>query len=130
MMRRTIEAELKHFGPDYPGLSSTFHELAKVLKQQGRLGDAEELLRRRLAAEEKTFGHEHENTLLTLLGLAELLNEQGEYKEALLLFKRALPGSEKRWGKEKPWIIRLSKEYSDLLERLKATFEESHGSSF
>lgn len=129
MMRRALAAEEKTLGRYHENTLITTWTLASVLKKQKKLDLAEDMMRRTLAGDEKTLGPDHGNTLITLLGLAELLNEQGRYEEASLLYKRGLPGAAKRSGEDSPWVVWHSEEYSDLLERVKATRDETQSSS-
>ena len=47
------------FGPDHPNVAIGLNNLAGLLKETNRLGEAEPLYRRALAIDEATLGPEH-----------------------------------------------------------------------
>ena len=54
--------------------------LAKLLRDQGRYGEAESLFRRALAIREQALGPDHPDTATSLNGLAASLPGQGRYE--------------------------------------------------
>ena len=72
------------------GASKLLANVALILKQQGRLAEAEVLLREYLAAWRAEGGDRHPKTLAALSNLANNLQDQGKPAEAEPLFREAL----------------------------------------
>ena len=68
------------------------NNLAELLTEQGKLGEAEPLYRRALEGRESTLGPMHGSTLISVNNLAKLLKAQGKLGEAEPLYRRALEG--------------------------------------
>jgi tetratricopeptide (TPR) repeat protein len=66
------------------------NNLAGLLKDQGKLSEAEPLLCDVLRCYRETLGDTHPNTLISMNNLAFLLNEQGKVSEAESLYRDAL----------------------------------------
>ena len=72
------------------GATDLLCNVAAMLKDQGRLAEAEVLFREMLAAWRAKRGDRHVNTLVALNNLAENLREQGKLAEAEPLFRESL----------------------------------------
>ena len=76
--------------------------LASLLRDQGKLAEAEPLYRRALAGSEAQLGEAHPSTLASVNNLAILLKNQGKLAEAEPLYRRALAGYEAQLGEAHP----------------------------
>jgi len=72
--------------------------LGFLLKRQGKLGEAEQMLQRALASYEKALGPDHTSTLDTVNNLGILYRAQGKLDEAERMYQRALAGYESALG--------------------------------
>ena len=79
------------------GTSGLLSNLAILLKNQGRLAEAETLQRERLALRRATSGDRHPNTLGALGNLAVNLQKQGKLAQAEPLFSEAVAA----WHKDR-----------------------------
>jgi hypothetical protein len=89
--------------------------LAKLLRDQGRLGEAEPLYRGALAAYRRTLREEHPATLYTLNNLAILLSDQGRLSEAEPLYLEALAARRRALGNEHPDTLVVVNNLANLL---------------
>jgi hypothetical protein len=64
--------------------------LASLMKNQGKLGEAEPLLRETLEARRTILGAQHPRTLTSMSNLAALLHAQGKLVESEALYREAL----------------------------------------
>ena len=69
-----------------------------MLKEQGKLEEAEALFRRALEGREATLGASHKDTLRSTNNLAGVLQDQGKLEESEALFRRALEEFEATLG--------------------------------
>ena len=83
-------------------VAGTSNELARLLLQTGRFGEAETLLRRALEIDEAAFGKRHPTTAIELNNLAMLLHATNRSEEAETLLRRALEIDEAAFGKRHP----------------------------
>ena len=66
--------------------------MAILLKDQGKLGEAEPLYLEALATSRRTLGNEHPDTLASIYNYAGLLLKQGKREEALEHYRLELEG--------------------------------------
>ena len=78
------------------------NNLAQLLQDTNRLGEAEPLMKRALAIDEKSYGPEHPRVAIDLNNLAALLQATNRLGEAEPLMRRALAIDEKSYGPEHP----------------------------
>jgi tetratricopeptide (TPR) repeat protein len=76
-------------GPEHRPTLVTAENLADVLREEGKLAEAETLTRETLAIERRTLGNDHSDTQETVLTLEQLLTAQGYYAEAEPLLRVA-----------------------------------------
>ena len=88
-MRRALAIDEKTLGPEDPNVAIRLNNLALLLKETNRLGEAEPLYRRALAIWEKALGSEDPQTAKGL-HLAQLLQATDRLSEAEPLLRRAL----------------------------------------
>ena len=93
------------FGLDHPSVAQNLHDLALILKMQGRYDEAEPLYLRALDIREKVLGSEHPDVSQNLNNLASLLYARGQFSKAEPLYRRALAIREKVFGLENPYTI-------------------------
>jgi tetratricopeptide (TPR) repeat protein len=77
---------------------SLMDALGRLLQQQGKLPEAEQLLRRAFEGREQLFGARHLDTLGSAHNLGLVLRGQGRLAEAELLVRHALEGREQLLG--------------------------------
>ena len=65
----------------------SMNNLAEVLQQQGKYGEAEEMHRQTWTLMKTMLGEEHPLTLYSMNNLAGVLEEQAKYKEAEEIIK-------------------------------------------
>ena len=80
------------------GMNEIYFSLGYLLKEQGKLVEAEQMYQRALQGKEKAGGPEHMSTFDTINNLAVLYAGQGKLVEAEQMYQRALQGKEKIWG--------------------------------
>lgn len=81
-LRNTLANLRETKGPDNKETISCMSLLGTLLKNEGKLAEAEELFREALAAGERTLGAEHPMTLGYKKDLTEILNSQGRRNKA------------------------------------------------
>ncbi|GLI65193.1 hypothetical protein VaNZ11_008655 [Volvox africanus] len=80
---------------DSQGMLRTLNNLALLLQDQGKYGEAEKLHRRVVACLDRLLGPEHPDTLSSVTNLASVMKAVGRYDEAEQLHRRALLGVER-----------------------------------
>ena len=87
---RVIEAVLQEaifaghnvWGPEHPYIAWALSDLAMLLREQGKLSEAEPFAREALAMRRKILGDEHPDTVESLKGLIDVLQQAGKSAEA------------------------------------------------
>ncbi len=92
-------------GGDHPEVAATLHDLAYLLRDQGRFSDSEPLFRESLAMRRRLFGDEHLDVVISLNGLAYLLRGRGDFAESAVLYREALATGRKLFGAAHRQII-------------------------
>jgi tetratricopeptide (TPR) repeat protein len=98
---------------------SSLNNLANLYAEQGKFEQAEPLYQRALAIDEKVYGQDHPEVATDLRSLAILYEDQGKFEQAEPLYQRALAIREQVFGSDHPATIRVRKNYSDHLEKMK-----------
>ena len=78
LIRRALAIGEASYGPDHPTVAIRFNNLAQLLQDTNRLGEAEPLMRRALAIGEASYGPDHPHTLFLRKKLEILLAELGD----------------------------------------------------
>ncbi len=104
---------------EHPDTLASVHNLAQVLRDQGKYDVVEELHRRALKGKEKMLGVEHPDTLTSVYCLAYLLGTQERYEDATVLYQRAIAGYRKTLTSHHPRTIACSQHHSLMLEERK-----------
>ena len=89
LMRRVLEADEAVHGPEHPEIAGDLNNLAMLLKDTGRPGEAELVMRRALGISRAT-GEPTDNLTKELNGLALILMDQHKWDEAEELLQEAL----------------------------------------
>src|SRR4029453_14583851 len=97
---RCLAIDEQSYGPDHPKVAKGLSNLARLLKDTNRLGEAEALVSRALAIDEKSFGADHASVATDLNNLAVVRTLEGRWAEAVGLYARAKPGLIGRGGAE------------------------------
>ena len=91
------------FGAEHPLTAASLHNLARLLRDQGRFDESRLLYERALRIREKILGPDHRHTAATINNLASLLQADGAKLDMVRsLFDRALVIREKVLGAEHP----------------------------
>lgn len=81
-------------------------DLARVLMNHGRLGEAEKLLQAVLEISQRALGLEHRASLDALELLASVLHRRGDIDQAEQMLRQVMPGRERADGQDSPATIR------------------------
>ena len=121
-------------------METGLNNLAQLLRDTNRLGEAEALMRRALAIEEKGLGADHPDVARDLSNMAQLLKDTNRLAEAEPLMRRALAIDEKSFGPNHPNVgVRINNlamllmntnrvgEVEPLLRRVISIFENALG---
>jgi tetratricopeptide (TPR) repeat protein len=93
-------------GATHPETLTSIDGLAGLLRERGKLDEAEPLYRRALAARRKSLGKGHPTTLTSINKLAQVLREQGRLNEAEPLLGEALAARRETLGSRHPETVR------------------------
>ena len=103
IFKETLELQKKFYGnKPHPELSTTTYNYAELLRDQGKLNEAEKMFKSSLAMDIQLHGPEHPDVAYSLQGLASIYRIKGNFKEADKLFKKVLQMRIKFLGKEHP----------------------------
>ena len=92
------------------------NQVALLLKQQGKLDEAEPLYREALQGKRAKLGNDHPSTLNSINNLGMLLQAQGTLDEAEPLFREALQGERAKLGNDHPGTLGSIYNLADLLQ--------------
>ena len=98
------------------GTSALLNNLASLLKDQGKLDEAEPLYSEALAAKREVLGERHPDTLAGMNKLASLLRSQGKLDEAEPLYREALAAMMEVLGERHPDTLEGMHNLAILLE--------------
>jgi eukaryotic-like serine/threonine-protein kinase len=70
------------WGHDHPYIAEALSDLSKLLRREGRFGEAESLAREALEMRRKLLGNESPDTVESLNGLIDVLQSEGKITEA------------------------------------------------
>ena len=82
MAPASLEVREKVLGRNDARTLNSVSDLARVLRLQGKYGQAEQLKRRALAERDKKLGENHPSTLTSVSNLAQVLRYQEKYEQA------------------------------------------------
>jgi tetratricopeptide (TPR) repeat protein len=114
-MRRALAIDEASYGKDHPTVAIRLNNLAQLLQDTNRLGEAEPLMRRALGIVEASFGKDHPSVAINLNNLAQLLKDTNRLGEAEPLMRRALGIDEASYGKDHPRVASYLNNLAGLL---------------
>jgi hypothetical protein len=82
VLREAVFAGHNVWGPVHPYIAWALSDLAMLLREQGRLSEAESLAREAFAMRRKILGNENPDTVESLKGLINVLQREGKSAEA------------------------------------------------
>jgi hypothetical protein len=82
ILREAVVAGHTVWGPEHPYIAWALSDLAMLLRDQGRLDEAETLAREALVMRRKILGNENPETVESLKALLDLLQREGKSAEA------------------------------------------------
>jgi hypothetical protein len=89
-MRRALAISEASLGKDHPTVAICLNNLAVLLRDTNRLGEAEPMMRRALAIVEANLGKDHPDVANTLNNLVQLLRATNRLDQAEPLMRRVL----------------------------------------
>jgi Tfp pilus assembly protein PilF len=102
-------------GSEHPDTLSSLHNLGVLRLEQGRFGEAADLLGRCLDAFQRTLGPGHPDTLTVICQLAAVAQEQADDHRAEELFRWALAGRKLALGNAHPATLAVMGRFADFL---------------
>jgi tetratricopeptide (TPR) repeat protein len=105
----------KVLGPDHPSTLTSMNNLAGVLRDQGKLSEAEALQYDRYQRCKSTLGEDHLDTLVGLSSLAVVLKDQGKYGQAEYFLRQAVTRCTNVLGVKHPVTITNSNNLAEVL---------------
>lgn len=81
-LEEILDGQVHHLSPNHPETLTTRHNMALILQQKGKYGDANTELRSVLVAQATVLGRENEKTLQTVTSIARNAWLQGDLVEA------------------------------------------------
>ncbi len=90
----------QHLGPRHLDTLNISYGVGGVLREMGRLAEAETYYRETLDGLEDVLGENHEDTLMTRHGLADLLRLKGETEEAERIYRELIDRRTKQLGED------------------------------
>jgi serine/threonine protein kinase len=102
LLRRAIELQREHLGPEHPDTLESMAALNETLYRLGRLDELAALDVELLELRRRVLGEDHPDTLDSYEAVAVTSLDQGRKREAEPLFRRALEGRRRRFGDENP----------------------------
>jgi len=113
VLKQVLDLAVHQWGKSHPNTRAAMNDLARVLKDQGKLTEAEQLCQNALNCKTQLG---HSDTLALMVEIASLLqNQQGKLDEAELLLKRAL-AKRRQLSNSHPDTIECVKKLAKLLQ--------------
>ncbi len=114
--RRALAIAEANFPAQDPRIAVHINNLALLLLDTNRLGEAEPMMRRALAIDEANYGTDHPDVARDLNNLAQLLKAKNRLGEAEPLMRRALAIDEASYGADHPSVARDLNNLAQLLQ--------------
>ncbi len=114
--RRALAIAEASFPPADPRIAVRLNNLATLLRDTNRLGEAEPLMRRALGIDEASYGPDHPEVAIDLNNLAQVLKATNRLGEAEPLMRRALGIDEASHGPDHPDVARDLNNLAGLLQ--------------
>lgn len=110
LLRRAIELQRRHLGPEDPETLATMASLNETLYRLGRYTELESLDLELLELRRRVFGEDHPDTIESYEAVAVTYLDQGRLTEAQPLMQHALEAYRRTLGDEDP--LTLSAQYN------------------
>lgn len=95
---KALEIRTRLLGADAPATMRSIREKGLLLRNQGKLSEAEDYALQALEARQRVLGDDHPDTLESVSDLGVLLGRQGKLAEAEPYYRRALDGRRRVLG--------------------------------
>lgn len=99
---RALQIRRKRLPPDHAEIVWSLHDLGHVLKDLGKLADAQDHLEQALDLRRRTLGPSHPDTVGSLIDLAFVLKDERKFDEARRYFEEALHIRARELGETHP----------------------------
>jgi eukaryotic-like serine/threonine-protein kinase len=106
LLEKSLEVRRRALGPTHVDVLSSVNDLARVLREEGKLTISENLLRGTLATDRRELGAENPVTLASMMELANVLHDQGRLSESEKLRRETLEIQMRVLGPEDPETLR------------------------
>ncbi len=116
--RKAVEISERHFEPGHPKIATSQSNLGEVLRNLGKLKEAQDLLRKALKSDENRFELDHPIIAIRQSVLALVLQDLGELKEARDLLRKALESDERSFKPGHPKIAIRQSNLAVVLQNL------------
>ncbi|HSY17854.1 MAG TPA: tetratricopeptide repeat protein [Candidatus Acidoferrales bacterium] len=113
---RLVAVQRKLFGDEHPSLAQSLNTLALVLRNEGKLAEAEPVRREALAMQRKLLGAESTEVATTLSNLGELLVAENKLDEAESVYRTSLMMRRKLFGDDSLQVANALTDLGRLLE--------------
>ena len=102
LLRRAIELQRAHLGPEHPETLESMASLNETLYRQGRYRELEQLDVELLELRQRVLGEDHPDTLESYEAVGVTYLDQGRYAEAQPLLQHVLEARRRTLGDEDP----------------------------
>ncbi len=119
---RAYDLRKRVLGKEHPDTLITMSVLARVLLDQGKSMEAEQMLRQCLEIQKRTLGEDHPKTCYSMKQLARAFSSQDKHAEAEILRRQVLELRKRVLGEENPNTIHSM---NDLAETLRSQGKHS-----
>lgn len=99
-----LKVQLDHYGPEHITIASSYHRIARVLSEQGKLDQALKLYKLALRLYKKLHGMDHPTIAATYNDIGCVLWLQGELELAMKLYQEASERFKNMCGMEHPFV--------------------------
>ena len=114
--KKTLAEQEQALGVDHEETLSTVNDIGFLLREQGKIKEAEVFLRRALEVRERTLGGDHRHTLTSFNNLGVLLKAQGKLTLAEPFYRRAFEGREQTLGRDRHLTLQSVNNLGMLLQ--------------
>jgi tetratricopeptide (TPR) repeat protein len=115
-LQRVVEACRQQFGNESTNLADTLGLLSSVLRDQGKLTEAETARRENLAIRRKALGNEDARVATSLDALGSILQREGKLAEAETSIREALAIRRKFFGNESSTVLNTLNHLNEVLK--------------
>jgi len=127
-LREILEVFMKAPKPDELQINTTKYQLAELLRNLGKLKEAQEMYQDVINSKvknKKEWGPNHPSTLNCVLMKARCIALAGNHKRALIDYTNVLPILRVQWGADDPSVVKGNKWIEEAEAELKGTGENA-----